>query len=599
MKKSFIKALALVLAVLMLMTAVPMGVFATDPPCAHASITKISAKAASSSGHGYIACWKCNSCGKYSINSDPFTALDEESVIVHYFAPDNEYVLDDSNKDKLKSEATCKTGNVYYKKCKHCDVYSDSLTFEDDARVAHTPADEWTVPTGADCETADFTKRLLCTVCGEDAVEPILIKKGEHEEDPRPDIEPTCQKEGHKAGIYCTKCCKYLPGQGGEPIAKKPHDVQLLKKGTPATCTEPGTEDVKICIMCHGKDTLVGGKMSDNGEITANVITKLGHNVKDVTAKPKTCLEDGYKMDARICVRCGLSLSPQGADVLDKAPGFHVYEEVPAKAALTTSQGCKKHWECKQSKDKDNNTIVEYFTRPTKTVTVNGQQTQAYITVKDAEAAHYTLNDGIYVYQQVNKDDVIIPALPHDHQWRVDQDKSYAKTCVKDGLQVTYCEMCGEEVETVLTATGHKWECVTIIEATCTKEGTMMQKCSVCQAEGASAPKAKTAHDWEQIETADCTKGGTAKFKCRVCQTEEVKQVTKRDSHIDANNDGICDECGTQFCKCICHNQKWYGKLLYYFVKIWWQYLGMKEKCECGAVHYTKATTTDIPSVTG
>ena len=126
----------------------------------------------------------------------------------------------------------------------------------------------------------------------------------------------------------------------------------------------------------------------------------------------------------------------------------------------------------------------------------------------------------------------------------------------------------------------------------------MVQQCKVCKTTNQSTELDLAAHDMKLTEKADCTKGGNAVYKCAVCGYTETKAVPKRDSHKDDNHDGYCDECGTQFCTCLCHNDKWYGKLLYYFVKIWWQYFGIKEKCECGVVHYTKTQTNVVPNVT-
>ncbi|MBQ7597594.1 MAG: hypothetical protein IJU56_03335 [Clostridia bacterium] len=578
MKKTFIKSLSLLLAALMLMTALPMGVFAENH--VH-SYNWVSAKDATATEHGNIGYYAC-SCGKYFATPGG-SEISASSVVVHNF---DKWAA--SGSEHRKSEATCQKKAVYYKKCTVCDTYSETETFEIGSTIPHTPEDEleWTVPAGADCTKAAFTRTKNCLMCGT-PVKSETIAVGSHDLKLVPAEAATCKKAGHENGEQCTKCQKWT--WGGATIPKKDHSMVVVKgeEAIAATCTVPGRTAGMNCQYC--------GEQYKKPE----VIPAKGHDYQKVTKRAVTCMEDGYTEDGELCVRCGLVVKPdkyfgKTNAIVVKAPGKHVYNYKPYTAPAVSHEGCKEHWECTASKDADGNTITEYFIRPTRQV----DGAVFAIKVTDKEAKNYTLNDGTYVYQQVTKSDVITDPLPHEHSWKVNKAKSVAKTCLKDGKEVSYCEICGKEIETPLLATGHQYEWVVTKPATCKEKGIKVETCKVCKTTNRTEEIPLAAHDLKLTGKVDCTKGGNAVYQCANCGYTETKAVAKRDSHKDDNHDGYCDECGTQFCTCLCHNDKWYGKLLYYFVKIWWQYFGIKEKCECGVVHYTKTQTNVVPNVT-
>ncbi len=585
MKKTFTKSLALLLAVLMLMTAMPMGVFAAGT-CTHwETLVTTGKKAATENADGNIAYAYCSNCQKYfaigTSGPDFSKELDPDELVLHFFPADKDYNLAlPGCKDKKKSDATCQTGNIYYKKCKHCNTWSDTLTFEDKERADHKPADEWTVPTGADCTVQGFTKKILCTVCAQSVYEE-RVPKGEHAEVPMDDIAATCQKEGHRAGMYCTNCCKYL--QGGETISKTAHDIKTIpgRERVEATCTEPGTEEVKICTMCRGEETIVGGKIV-NGNIVANVIPKLGHKIEDVEKRTRTCMQDGYNMNARICTRCGLSLSPAGAVVLDKAPGKHHPVKVLERAATTSSRGWVEHFVC----DNYNG---------------DGKQCGQLFLQQKATDGKPAVDPNTHepILKEATEAEVYTKPKNHTHKEYKDTTLSKDGDCETDGRLVIKCEICGETIkDEKIVATGHDWKEVISDGTTCIKSGIKCEKCTKCGAERNRQPVIGD-HKWKLEKPADCTKGGDAIYKCEVCGTEKKESVAKRDAHEDKDDNGVCEVCNTKFCSCICHNHAWYSKILMFFVQVWWQFLGIRQNCACGKVHYVKNASPDVPSVVG
>ena len=590
MKKTFTKSLALLLAVLMLMTAMPMGVFADDA-CTHWDyLVNHPKNDATKNADGNVAYWHCTHCEKNfakGTNGPDFTkVLSDEDVILHFFPADRDY---DKNKpgnaDQEKEDATGKSGNIYYKKCANCNVYSETLTYEDDVRTECTPADEWTVPAGADCTVKGFTKKKLCTVCGKSIPKyDEIVSKGDHADVNLDVINPTCQKVGHKGGVYCTNCCKYL--QGGEVIEKKAHEITTLEKRVEPTCTTAGSEEMKDCKMCHGKETLVGGRYVNN-EPVANTIPKLGHELVDVTKRARTCLEDGYTSDGRICSRCKLVFTPKGSDIIDDAPGKHNPEKVLERAATTSSRGWVEHYKC---------TNTHTFEGKTK------ECGQLFLQEKDARGVpKVDPTTGKPVLREATEAEVYLKPTDHTHKEYKDTKLSKDGDCLTDGRLVIKCEICGETLkDEKIVASGHKWKWVEGAAATCSQAGTQYEKCTVCGAtRGTPVPSDKKPHSWKLEKAADCTKGGKALYKCEVCGATEEREITKQTKHTDGDDNGVCDVCETKFCTCICHNHAWYAKILLFFVQVWWQFLGIRQNCVCGLkVHYVKTAAADVPTVT-
>ncbi len=601
MKKTFIKSLSLLLAVLMLMTAVPLGVFATGEEttanCTHWDyLTTKGAKAASKDGHGNLAYAHCSNCGKYfqMTSSGPNFSKEytQEETVIHFFPANTDYPKNDPaflDPDHQKSDATCKNGNVFYKKCKFCNVFSTTETFEDSVRTPHTWGDAY-APAGSNCTVAGFKIYHKCDVCNKTEEIGSVTKQESHAIEARGKIEPTCLKVGHELGNYCLNCLRYI--EGGAEISKKPHNIIEKAPAIPATCTTDGWTAAKGCETCLTK------------EEKAVKVPALQHKggIVDVKKRPVTCFEDGYKMDATICKFCGHVYAPAGKsteDVIIKAPGKHDYTgPYDPKAATQTEKGVKtRHWECSQFCTQTEGE-TEYFIRPTKKQKLDdGSEIERWITVWDEEAKNYTLNDGTYVYQQVTEAEVMIPAINHEHQWKY--TKNQPRSCFTDGEIIGYCMTCGEKINKKEPQIGHHdWEWIRDKEPTCKEDGKMHQHCKVCGENGDSADIPKGQHKWIRDAAGDCTQGILGEFKCELCGAKETQKTDKKDSHVDADSDGKCDVCAFVLCKCICHNQTWYGKILYFFVKIWWQYFGIKEYCDCGVRHYDKNAGSVVPSVT-
>lgn len=153
------------------------------------------------------------------------------------------------------------------------------------------------------------------------------------------------------------------------------------------------------------------------------------------------------------------------------------------------------------------------------------------------------------------------------------------------------CTYCGENygelgahVETVIAT----------IPATCTQSGlTQGKKCSVCNevlvAQNPLEPLGHLFSAWNVIERATCESEGLERRECSRCHAAEEKELAKKD-HSDNNGDGNCDDCGRNIkeanCKCICHNNNIFVKIIYKIVHFFWKLFKLKRSCACGVSHY-------------
>ena len=132
-------------------------------------------------------------------------------------------------------------------------------------------------------------------------------------------------------------------------------------------------------------------------------------------------------------------------------------------------------------------------------------------------------------------------------------------TCV-DGVVVKKCTVCQAELETqiieaVAEHTPGEWE--TKIEPTCT-DGVSVKKCVVCQAELETQiiePVAKHTHgEWETKTEPTCTSEGVSVKKCTICQAElEIQHIDAlghTDGEWEIKTDPTCTGEGVKLKKC-------------------------------------------------
>lgn len=103
-------------------------------------------------------------------------------------------------------------------------------------------------------------------------------------------------------------------------------------------------------------------------------------------------------------------------------------------------------------------------------------------------------------------------------------------TCTKPGKIVTKCSNCGEVVKTEqIPAKGHKWGRWEVTrEATCAVSGILTRTCSVCGGTEKKYESKLKTHKWDPWKTtkaATCTAEGSRTRVCSVCGEKETQKI--------------------------------------------------------------------------
>lgn len=146
-----------------------------------------------------------------------------------------------------------------------------------------------------------------------------------------------------------------------------------------------------------------------------------------------------------------------------------------------------------------------------------------------------------------------------DHTW-VLIDEEIPATCEKDGKTAVYqCSVCGSYKGGKVIKGGHKAGKDWIIEkeATCTKEGKKVLKCTVCNAVVKSETIKATGHnvvgsEWVRVKEPTCKSVGREAQLCQVCKeevnTRKIPKLTADSAHtwvvIDKAIEVTCDTDG-------------------------------------------------------
>lgn len=101
-------------------------------------------------------------------------------------------------------------------------------------------------------------------------------------------------------------------------------------------------------------------------------------------------------------------------------------------------------------------------------------------------------------------------------------------TCTKDGLVVSKCTICNQEMEEVLPKLSHNYVKVSESQATCTSSGLVVYRCSNCSDEKTETI-AMSSHNYVQTAHKDptCTENGNTTFKCTRCGDVTTQAIEK------------------------------------------------------------------------
>ena len=135
-----------------------------------------------------------------------------------------------------------------------------------------------------------------------------------------------------------------------------------------------------------------------------------------------------------------------------------------------------------------------------------------------------------------------IPALKHDYNSEVTK----AATCTEDGVRTYTCTRCDDSYTEAIKATGHTEAEIPAVAATCTTPGsTAGVKCSVCDTV-ITAPETIPAlgHSWtsEVTKAATCTEEGVTTFTCTRCNDSYTEAIPAT-GHTEAEIPAVAPTC--------------------------------------------------------
>ena len=118
-----------------------------------------------------------------------------------------------------------------------------------------------------------------------------------------------------------------------------------------------------------------------------------------------------------------------------------------------------------------------------------------------------------------------------EHVWTEWEEvaESDVPVCERNQILKRYCQVCGQEEVKAMPASGHQWQAVSYVEATCTQDGQAVRRCALCGLEEVISLPA-FGHSYVPDPQ-------TGKGICAVCGAEqEAPMVQSRESHMYYNN---------------------------------------------------------------
>lgn len=369
--------------------------------------------------------WKDSDCKESLGNSEKEPSESSGTTHSHYF----ERV---PSERCLKSSASCTKKAEYYYSCSCGEL--DSKTFEYGDYEHKEVIDKAIDPT---CTETGLTEGKHCSECNKILTAQTELPALGHNIVNHDGKPATCTEKGYEPYETCTRCdyttyreipfaehdldngfCKNC----GKEITPHTH-IEVIDKGTPATCLNQGLTDGKHCSICN--------KVLES----QTVIPALGHDLTSHSGKAATCIEKGWNA-YNTCSRCS----------------YTTYREIPAlghdivshigKAATCTDVGYKNYETCSRC------TYTTYEELP-----ALGHN----LTYHNGKAAT-CLESGYDAYEECSRCDYTtyrkINALGHDYVSHSGKEA----TCTEAGYNdYETCSRCSYTTYEEIPALGHSY----------------------------------------------------------------------------------------------------------------------------------------------
>ena len=525
--KVFKRILAVALVVVMTITMVPFGVFATGeaPACTHESYTKVPASAATCTEPALQEHYECNNChakGKL-VTGGVFSV---RTIVQLTTAPAAEH---NWNAGTVTTPATCGAKGT---KTFTCSVCNGTKTEE----IAKLTTHSWNATTGK------------CTVCSADCTHSWTAGKCTV-------CEKVCTHTGGTATCKAQAICDVC-GQSYGAKANHTYATAFTEDKAP-TCTVAGSKS-KHCTTtgCDAKTDVTpipatGHKYDKNkadGDCTecTHICT---HNENPSVAIPEvkaTCTTDGSKNGFK-CADCGkVVIEPKKVEKLG-----HDIEVIEGTAPTCTTAGKSDGQRCKRCDYK-----VEQVNLPAldhKWSTTKEIVKDSTCTAKGSKAIVCT-REGCNAIKEGTTEEIAMK--PHDYKAK---DVTKKATCETAGEKAKVCKNCTAKTEIeVIKALGHDWDKGTVkVAADCQKKGTTTFKCQRTDC-GKTEDRATDKLDCqfeEKIKEPTCEEDGYSTFTCKMCKSSYIDKKVDKFGHsfityVQDENTATCYSNGTKTALC-------------------------------------------------
>lgn len=343
------RMLTMLLALVMILSALPFSAMAAETPCAHSPYGYYLETVESTCQIQGAVHFFCKNCGKNC-------QTQVKPLADHIYGKDSKckvcgIACEHSFGSAVTVAATCTAAGGKTQTCTKCGYIKVLKTTKP---TGHKFTIEVT-GVGATCTVDGYTTYKVCSACGEKDDSYAVIKATGHKLKTDKDIAATCTKSG-----TLEQHCEYCEYTHAETRKKLGHNY-VPATGIDPTCTEEGFEDYEQCTRC-GKQknittiaptghTYVNGQCENCGiaapdytgpskpnskckhtskstyttspdcedvgyivvtcdechaEMSREIIPAMGHMSK-VVIKDATCTEDGFERE--ICGLCGETIS--------------------------------------------------------------------------------------------------------------------------------------------------------------------------------------------------------------------------------------------------------------------------------------------------
>ena len=535
--KVFKRILAIALVVVMTITMVPFGVFATEgtgsttttTPCTHEGVrVPANLHAATSptcTEDGSLAYYLC-SCGqKIQFVSDRLVEKTDAELKVNKLGHK-------WNEGTVTTPATCGAKGT---KTFTCSVCNDTKTEEIAKLTTHT----WDATTGK------------CSVCNIDCTHTWTAGKCTV-------CKKVCAHAGGTATCIAEAICE-ICGESYGPKAEHTYETAYTEDRAP-TCTEAGSESrhcsVATCTAKTGEREIPAtghkfDKTKADGKCTKCTAT-CDHNDNPAMAIPEvkaTCTTDGSN-NGFMCADCAtVVIKPKKVEALG-----HDIENIPGVAPTCTEGGksdgqrCTREG-CDYSVAQTTLPALGHSWSTEKKVTL-----EPTCTTKGSKAIVCT-REGCNAIKEGTVEEVDMKA----HDWDIKKTIREAD-CENDGEKAILCKVCKTKKDgssEKINKLGHDWDDGTVkVPADCTKDGVTTYKCkrTGCgKTEDRKVDKLEHEYKEEKVE-ATCEKDGYSVFTCQ-CGDEYIAKKVEKFGHsfityVQDANTATCYSDGTKTAEC-------------------------------------------------